>query len=162
MSRFGLVGPSYRSQSVNADCQTCLNLYIETIESGQGKGPLAQYSTPGLKAVYNLGSAPIRGIMTAQGRTFCVAGNSFMELLAPNAVPNPFIHGQVVSDGQPVSMASGPTQVLVASAGDLWCFQLVAGTTTTGTGAILGRNSFTQILTGCLWGRLLFRSVFQL
>jgi hypothetical protein len=68
-----------------------------------------------------------------------------MELLAPNAVPNTFIHGQVVSDGQPVSMASGPTQVLVASAGDLWCFQLVAGTTTTGTGAILGRNSFTQI-----------------
>jgi len=48
--RFGLVGPAYRSQSVNADCQNLINLYLEMIESGQGKAQAALYCTPGLKS----------------------------------------------------------------------------------------------------------------
>jgi hypothetical protein len=148
--RFGFVGPSYRSQSVNADCQTCMNLYVESVESGQGKGPLVFLQTPGLNKLYDLGAAGVRGEITAQGRTFAVAGTVLWELLPPNskagdAGTDRINRGAVVSDGQPVSMASGPTQVLIASAGNLYCFQLVAGTTTTGTGAILAANSLTQI-----------------
>lgn len=138
MPRFGFVAPSYRSQSVNADCQTCMNLYVETVESGQGKGPLALYCTPGLLVLYNLGNAPGRGMITAQGRTFAITGTVLWELLAPNAVPNKINRGAIVSDGQPVSMASGPTQVLIASAGNLYCFQLVASST-------LGANTLSLI-----------------
>ncbi len=145
MARFGLVGPSYRSQSVNADCQTLINLYVENVESGQGKGPLALYCTPGLSLLYNLGQAAVRGLITGQGRTFAVAGTTLWELLAPTANPNKVNRGQVLSDGLPVSMASGPSQVLIVSAGNLYCFQLVAGTTTNATGVILAANSLTQI-----------------
>ncbi|HZW05394.1 MAG TPA: hypothetical protein VFF58_00670 [Candidatus Nitrosotalea sp.] len=145
MARFGFVGPSYRSQSVNADCQLLMNLYVESVESGQGKGPLALYSTPGLALLYNLGQAGIRGLITAQGRTFAVAGTVLWELLAPTANPNKINRGTVVSDGQPVSMASGPTQVLIASGGNLYCFQLAAGTTLNATGVALPANSLTLL-----------------
>ncbi len=148
--RFGLIGGAYRSQSVLADCQTCVNLYPETVESGQGKSAAVLYQTPGLLALYNLGNAGCRGIITAQGRTFVVSGPTLYELLAPNSKggdggSNKINRGIVTSDGNPVSMASGPTQVLVASAGNLYCFQLVAGTTTTGTGGLLAANSLTQL-----------------
>lgn len=145
MARFGFVGPAYRSQSVTADCQMLMNLYLEKIESGQGKSDAALYCTPGLEKLYDLGKAPLRGEITAQGRTFAVAGVTLWELLPPTATPNKINRGQVVSDGQPVSMAFGPTQVLIASAGNLYCFQLVAGTTTTATGVILAANSLTLL-----------------
>jgi len=145
MARFGLVGPAYRSKSVTADCQALMNLILEKIESDQGKSSAALYCTPGLSLLYNLGNAGIRGIITAQGRTFAVAGTVLWELLPLMANPNKINRGQIVSDGQPVSMASGATQVLIASAGNLYCFQLIAGTTTNVTGAILPANSLTQI-----------------
>jgi hypothetical protein len=146
MPRFGFVGPSYRSQSVNADCQTCINFYVETVESGVGKGPLALYRTPGLNLLYNLGNAPVRGLITAQGRTFCVAGTTLWELLAPTANPNKINRGQVVSDGQPASLAYGPTQVLIASGGNLYCFQLAALAANAASGApALAANSLNLI-----------------
>lgn len=49
MSRLGLVGPSYASQSPNLDIEACINLYVEQDESGAGNAPLAMYSTPGTK-----------------------------------------------------------------------------------------------------------------
>jgi hypothetical protein len=115
------------------------------IESGQGTAQAALYCTPGLNLLYGNLGAGVRGIITAQGRTFCVAGTNFWELLAPNANPNKILHGQVVSDGQPVSMASGPTQVLIASGGNLYCFQMILGTTLNATGVLLAANSLTQI-----------------
>ena len=145
MARFALVGPAYRSQSVIADCQTLINLYLEAIESGQGKSAAALYRTPGLLKLYDLGQVGSRGLITAQGRTFVVAGTVLWELLAPTANPNKINRGNLVSDGQPVSMAWGPTQVLIASAGNLYCFQLVDGTTTNATGSILPKNTLTQI-----------------
>lgn len=145
MARFGFVGPAYRSQSVNADCQTCMNLYVESVESGQGKGPLVLYPTPGLKALYQLGGVGVRGIITAQGRTFAVAGTHLWELLPPTAQPNKIDRGVIVSDGKPASIASGPSQVLIASAGSLYCFQLVDGTVKQPDGKTLAKNSLTLV-----------------
>lgn len=52
--RFGIVGPSYTSQSVNADAQQTMNWYPEQIESGAGNAPIVLYPTPGLKVFANL------------------------------------------------------------------------------------------------------------
>lgn len=49
MAKFGFVGPTYASKSLNADAQRCINWYVEAIESGAGKGPAALYPTPGIK-----------------------------------------------------------------------------------------------------------------
>lgn len=130
MPRFGFVGPSYRSQSVSADCQVCKNWYVETIESGQGKSALALYRTPGLKLLYQLNPAGVRGEITVQGRTFTVVGTNLWELLAPAAVPNKILRGEIVSDGQPVSMAGGANQGLIASGGNLYHYDAVANVLT--------------------------------
>lgn len=126
MSRFGLVGPAYRSQSVSADAQVLMNLYVENIESGMGKSQAALYRTPGLKLLYSLGVLPLRGNghITAQGRTFAVAGPSFYELLSPTMTPNFILRGTIPNDGTPVYMAASQTQVLIVSAGSLFVFTL--------------------------------------
>jgi hypothetical protein len=130
MGRFGLIGPSYRSQSVLADCQQTINWYPEAMESGMGRSAMALYPTPGLNLLYNLGSAGVRGIFTLQGRTFCVAGTTLWELLPPNLSTNKTNRGAVVSDGLPVSMCGGGHQVLLVSAGNPYVFDLNANTLT--------------------------------
>jgi hypothetical protein len=135
MSRFGFVGASYRSQSVLADSQTCMNWYLESIESGLGRGAYALYQTPGLNQLYNLGAAPVRGMDTFLGRTFCVAGTSLYELLAPNTAVNKTnwstaANIPITSDGNPVSIAHGGTQLLIASAGNAYVFNLATNTLT--------------------------------
>src|SRR5580698_8608562 len=130
MARFGFVGPSYRSQSVLADCQTCMNWYLEAIESGMGRSAFALYPTPGLNLLYQLGAPGGRGSITFQGRTFAIAGTVLWELLPPNANPNKINRGAVPSDGNPVSMAGGGHQLLIASAGQAFVYDLVANTLT--------------------------------
>lgn len=60
----GFVGPSYTLQSVNADCQRCVNLYPEMNEVGRGKeGEVASLvSTPGLSLKATLSVGPTRGL----------------------------------------------------------------------------------------------------
>lgn len=57
MSRMGLVGPSYASQSPNLDAEACINLYVEVDDGGAGNAPLAMYSTPGTKVFTTLQNA---------------------------------------------------------------------------------------------------------
>ena len=54
MSRFGLVGPSYASQSPNLDAELLMNMYIEADDGGAGNAPLAMYPTPGTSVFANL------------------------------------------------------------------------------------------------------------
>ncbi len=130
MPRFGLIGPAYRSQSVSADAQMTMNLYVENIESGMGKSQAALYRTPGLKQLYNVGAVGFRGngLLTIQGRTFGAAGTQFIELLAPNLVPNFSVRGAIGNDGKPVYVAASATQVLIVSAGQLFVFTLATNT----------------------------------
>lgn len=60
----GFVGPSYPLKSVNVDCQRCVNLYPEKVESGSGKEGEQYYlkSTPGLELLLTVGLGPIRCI----------------------------------------------------------------------------------------------------
>ena len=57
MTRIKLPGPSYTSQSVNADAQRTVNLYPEKIESGDGNTDIALYPTPGLRKFAQFGGA---------------------------------------------------------------------------------------------------------
>lgn len=58
MPKFPLIGPSYTSQSVNADCQTTMNLYPEVIESGAGNNQIVLYPAPGTKQFVELNPSP--------------------------------------------------------------------------------------------------------
>jgi hypothetical protein len=138
MSRFGFVGPTYRSQSLNADCQTTMNLYVEAIESQVGKGPMAMYATPGKNLVYNLGGAPMRGIKTLRARTFSVAGTALWELLAGGGQTQRNGSTPIASDGLPVSIAIGGTQILISSEQRAWVYDINANTIVEVTATIGG------------------------
>lgn len=81
----GFVGPSYKLDSVNVDCQRCVNLYPEMIESGTGKEAQVDYlkSTPGLRKLIDVGldNGPIRMIhVDPHGRVFVAAGDKMYKL----------------------------------------------------------------------------------
>lgn len=54
MPRFGFVGPSYRSQSLNTDAQMTMNWYPESTEGNNSNAPIVMLPTPGLKSFANL------------------------------------------------------------------------------------------------------------
>lgn len=78
MRFLGFIGPSYKLNSVNVDCQRCVNLYPELNELGTGKERevAALVGTPGLRLLQTVGSGPIRGSYTAStGTLFVVSRN---------------------------------------------------------------------------------------
>lgn len=130
-----LVGPSYTSQSLNADCQMCLNFYPELIESGQGKSRMALFRTPGLKRFAALtGMAKVREMLEFSGRLFAIA-----EQLSPTSAQTLF---EVFSDGtftqrgtlgpvggnKPSMAVNNANQLMLASGGRLFLYKLDTNT----------------------------------
>jgi hypothetical protein len=133
MARFGFVGPTYASQSLNADAQRCINWYPESIESGQGKGATALYPAPGLALFATLVTGTplggVRGAIALNGRAFFVAGALFAEV-DPSGQLIAAHQGNVVNDGLPVSMAASPQEILMASGGIAYVYDLTSNTLT--------------------------------
>lgn len=122
MGRFQLIGPSYESQSLTADCQVTRNFYPEIIESQSGKSATALYPTPGTKTKYTLpGGGPIRAQLEINGRYFAISGTNFCECFANNTFN---VIGQVTNDLLPASMVASPQQLLIAAGGNLYVYQL--------------------------------------
>ena len=142
MGRYSFVGPSYTSQSPAADDERTLNWYQERLEAA-GKSVYALYPTPGLLSYYvlnyvnagfGLSYGPnVRGLAAANSlsltlgpsRAVAVSGNTFYDLFigTPNSFsvipPTP-----LANDNKPVSMAFGPLQVLIASAGSVYVYDI--------------------------------------
>jgi len=140
MARFGLIGPSYQSQSLTADCQVTRNWYPEIIESGTGKAQMALYPTPGTKVFTTIPDAPIRAQLEINGRSFAIAGATFCEVKSDGSYA---IIAPVTNDQLPASMVASPEQLLIASGGNLYVYQLQ-----TQTGIALGTGvagSFVQV-----------------
>lgn len=144
MARFGFCGPSYTSQSPNADDERCANLYPEQIE-GQGKSQFALYPTPGLKLVVTLPTGlPICGMIQVPGtvggsyRTFAVSGTGFYEIFGSPGIGFGFTLLGTMTTGNPahvpgqVSMAYGAATgglgMLIASGGAAYSFLLATNT----------------------------------
>jgi hypothetical protein len=131
MARFGLVGGSYQSQSLNADCQRSLNWYPEKIESGAGKSSFVLYPVPGVDAFasFIIGGAqpngPNWGHTIVNGRVFAVVDSSFYEVFSDGSVTR---YGAVTNPGGIVSFAVSNQYILVAAGGDLFTFKLGSNT----------------------------------
>lgn len=74
----------------------------------------------------------IRGQFTINGRSFAVASSAFIEVFSTGGST---VWGNVINDGLPVSMAASPQQLLLATAGTAYVFDLVANTLTPIAGA---------------------------
>lgn len=123
MARFGFIGPTYQSESPNSDAEDTVNWYPEVVE-GQGRSAMALYPCPGIAVLWTL-NGPIRGLFTINGRVFAVGGSTLYELFingTSNAISN-----ALVNDGQLASICASNTQLLVASGGTLYVFNLQTG-----------------------------------
>jgi hypothetical protein len=119
MSRIGIVGGSYQSESVNADAQATVNLYVEHDESGAGKSEFQLYPRPGLTVFSVCGNGPQRASINANKRFFEVSGDTLYEVFTDGT--NAII-GVVGNDGQPASMCNSSTQLAVVSNGTLYVY----------------------------------------
>jgi hypothetical protein len=115
-----------------ADNQRTLNWFLETIESGDGKTAGALYPFPGLSIFSALPDFPVRGgiEITPPGgasRTFKVAGGSLYEIFSDGTFTK---RGSVANDGKKASIAASTIQIMIASAGNGYCFTLATNTLT--------------------------------
>lgn len=85
----GFVGPSYTLQTLNADCQRCVNLYPEMNEVGRGKeGEVASLvSTPGLSLKATLSVGPTRGLYYSSDNTLYAVSYNVVYKLDSSFVP---------------------------------------------------------------------------
>lgn len=126
MPPFELCGPSYTSQAPNLADQLTMNLYPESSE-GQGQSPIALYSTPGTEVFCNLVDTPVRGSIVINDRYFAVGGSRFYEVDSAGTKTS---FGLLINDSKLVSMAGGTTQILIASAGACYVFDITTNTFT--------------------------------
>lgn len=155
--RFGFVGPAYKSAAVMGDAEDLINWYPEQVESQNARTAMILLPTPGLSVFANLSMAAgvklpsVRGLDTFSGRTFAVAGTHLLEITATGIIDygdNTHTNNNIQDDGLPVTMVAGgtvggnyPSQLLIASGGNLTVFSLVSNTfqalTTPPTGILM-------------------------
>lgn len=110
----GFIGPSYTLQSVNVDCQRCVNYYPETDEAGTGKERevMSLVGTPGLRLLASMGVGPIRGIYTvpSSGALFVVSGS---KLYSVDSLFNATLVGSINTNFGNVGMADNGIQLMI-------------------------------------------------
>lgn len=131
------IGQAYRDRSLNADAETCINLYPSTLLSG--KNPKKQFliGTPGIDGYnlddtarpYSRGTFNFTGLVTTgEERCFTVIEDQFQEIHSDGTKTT---WGTIHDDGNPVSMASngqGGLQVLVVGGGEVRVFNATTNT----------------------------------
>lgn len=141
MSRFGFIGGSYKAPSPLVSAEELINFYWEQAESPNARTEGSLLYTPGL-AVYadlsvtaGMALPSVRGIDTFNGRTFAVSGTHLFELQGGFIIDygsNSTANNNMIDDGLPATMVAGgtvggnyPSQLLIASGGNLSVFSLV-------------------------------------
>jgi hypothetical protein len=126
MPRFGFIGGAYTVQSPTLAAEECINWHPQVTES-EGKSKASLMPSPGLSTFATIpGETKIRGMLQYFGpgatpeRCF-VAGAFFSEIISTGSV---FTYGALAVDANPVSMDAGPNQLLIASGGQLYWFNL--------------------------------------
>jgi len=127
MPRIPFIGATYTLQSIRADCQRCINMYPEAIESGDGangeKGALFQ--VPGLTKKITVGDGPIRGLyFLSTGRLAVVSGNKLFRIDADWS--STFIGYLVTSTGY-VEMQDNGTQLMIVDGARGYVVDLTTG-----------------------------------
>ncbi len=113
----GFIGPPYRSRSIAASGDRLVNLFPESIESGNGKNAWVFYYTPGIAAFCDASAVghPVRALFQTNGRAFAVVGAYLIEVLAGGTYtslgsvtnPQPVESAQIVANGYQLLIRSG-------------------------------------------------------
>lgn len=123
------LGPSYTSQSPNADAELCMNWYIERMESAGAKVTYVMYPTPGFTSFCTAAQSPGRGLFATGGltnRLFAVVGFKLFEYFSNGTKTD---RADLDSDGYPATFATNGaegSQMMVTSGGSLYCYNLTS------------------------------------
>lgn len=114
----GFIGPSYTLQSVNVDCQSCVNLFpeINALGTGKEREVAALVPTPGLRLLLTLPNSPVRGVYTASnGEVYAVGGAKFYSISSAWAATE---LGSLNTSTGPISFADNGTHVVFVDGTD--------------------------------------------
>ncbi len=128
MERWGFCGPSAELPSVNEEIERSINLMPQVVDSGTPKKTPTLDHTPGLKWRETLGTGPVRGLYSEDGRAWAISGVQYYELFAHAPA---ILRGTVALDGNLTSTASngvGGGQLLTLSGGKGFIYNLSADT----------------------------------
>jgi hypothetical protein len=81
-----LVGIAYQARATDLDSERCINLYLESVESGDGSAPGALYSCPQLDTALTFGTSPVRALSNIDGVLYAIAGNTCYSVSSALAV----------------------------------------------------------------------------
>src|SRR5690606_12289153 len=124
----GFIGPSYTLQSVNVDCQRCVNLFPEMNALGTGKERevASLVPTPGLRLLLALPTYPYRGVWRASNDVlFVVAGNKFYRVSSAWTYTE---LGTLDTSEGPVSIADNGIQVVMVDGRFGYSYDIAAAT----------------------------------
>jgi hypothetical protein len=133
MKYLAFVGPSYTSQSPNADCERLVNQYVERVEAPGGKDQWQLLPTPGFSVYATPGVAGAgRGLYHINGRSFAVVGSNLYEIDILGVMT---LRGSGLNnlDGSPARFCSngdGGHQVGITSCSKFYVYDLNANTLT--------------------------------
>lgn len=128
--RIPFFGPSYQS-AAQMETQTCVNLYFEKNEGGQGEQG-SYIGTPGTESLIGAHdgdtAGPMRGILVDGDYIYMVNGNTVSR--SNSTFSNGTILGYISSGTSPVSIASNGLQVAFGHSGGISVYDIEAGTFT--------------------------------
>jgi hypothetical protein len=127
------LGGGYVGRSRELVYNECINLYLETVETHEGKDVGALYNCPGYTLLTTLGTGPVRAeYLASNGVLYVLSGST---LYSVNSAWAGTALGNVGSSSGYAKMVDNGTQLLVIDGTGGWCY-------TFGTGA------YAQVLPG--------------
>lgn len=120
------LGGAYRARSAFLAGETCINLYLDTIEDDANAKKAMLLGTPGRSVFLTVDQVGARGGFQQDGRSWFVIGATLYEVFLTTAIA--ISRGIVKNDGAPVTFASngnGGQQLAICSAGELRILNLL-------------------------------------
>jgi hypothetical protein len=112
-----ILGGFSESRSKNASDNTAINIFLELIETKDGKVPGSMYNAAGLDLVGTIGTGPIRGVRQLQDLLFVVSGNQVWSL-TPNGIAT--LCGTIGVQKTLVSMFDNGKQLMIVDGVGAW------------------------------------------
>lgn len=126
----GFIGGSNTPQSLIADSERTVNLYVESTQSQAAANAAALFPTPGFTRWSTTGVTDVgaRAACVANGRVFFVIGGGFYEFDVTGAGTR---YGDVLQDSNPAQLVYNGivgNQLGIASGGNVYSFNLATNT----------------------------------
>lgn len=114
---------SYTSRSLPISAQRCVNAYAEK-EPPDAKTPVAVFGSPGLTALFNCGTGPIRGFRMMNGVLYVVSGQRLYSVTSSLVVTD--VGGAISGTGY-TPMSDNGSQLCIVNSVNGYIYSTTAG-----------------------------------